>query len=90
MYIVLKAGHYLHEKMGIYDRLDVAKAFAAEALSQERDDYHQYKIYHRIPEAETEYSYPVVIMSNAQGNIYVDTYVEHELQSSTLFVKESL
>lgn len=90
MYIVIKAGHYLHEAIGLYDRIDVAKAFAAEALSQERDDYHQYKIYYRSPESSVSYSYPTIILSNAQGKIYVDTYIDGVLQSSTLYIKEDL
>lgn len=90
MYIVIKAGHYLHEAIGIYDRIDVAKAFAAEALSQERDDYHQYKIYYRAPEAAVAYTYPVMILSNAQGWIYVDTYIDGVLQSCSLYEKEDL
>lgn len=36
MYIVLKSGAFLHPNIGIYERLDVATAFAAKASQEER------------------------------------------------------
>ena len=91
MYLVQKAGHYLHEAIGLYERLDVAIAFAAEAIGKERDTYHQYKIYSIVPEKAVEYLYPCCIVSCMEnGKIYVDKFVGYELQSSTVYVKEEL
>lgn len=91
MYIAIKAGHYLHEDIGIYDRSDVAIAFSAEALKGERDDYHGYKIYYRSPEAALTYSFPVYVLSNVDGKIYVDKYnPDGILIESTLYEEKSL
>lgn len=91
MYIAIKAGHYLHENIGIYDRSDVAIAFAAEELKQERDNYHQYKIYYRAPEAPMTFSYPIYILSNVDGKIYVDHYdMDGNLNKAYLYEEKSL
>ena len=90
MYIVQKSGFCLHESIGLYDRLDVAKLFAYAALKNERDSYHQFKIYSVLPECAVEYHYPVVIMHNVDDKIVVDEYNEGVLQSSGFYVKEDV
>lgn len=91
MYIAIKSGYYLHENIGIYDRSDVAIAFAAQQLQQERDDYHVYKIYYRAPEAPMTFSYPVYVLSNVGGKIMVDHYnPDGELLKAFLYEEKSL
>jgi ATP-dependent Clp protease ATP-binding subunit ClpB len=76
MYIVLKSGAFLHPNIGIYERLDVATAFAVKALSFERDSYHSYSIFSRVPEDSVHYSGAVVVLTKRFGKIIVDRYDE--------------
>lgn len=91
MYIAVKSGYYLHENIGVYDRSDVAIAFAAQELGLERDDYHGYKIYYRAVEAPMRFSYPTYILTNVDGNVIVDHYnLDGDLISSTKYEEKSL
>lgn len=90
MYIVLKSGAFLHPNIGIYERLDVATAFAVKALGEERDSYHSYSIFSRVPEDSVHYSGAVVVLTKKFGKIIVDRYVEGVLQSSSYYVEEEL
>lgn len=89
MYLVQKSGHYLHEAIGIYTRLDVAIAFAAQALEKERDTYHTYKIYSVVPDYPVEDLYPCCVLTSKEEKIYVDRYSGYKLQSSTVYIKEN-
>jgi len=90
MYLAIKAGAYLHPNMGIYERLDVAVAFAAKALNSERDNYHSYHIYSLFPEGAVEPQQETRVLTNKYGKIIIDSYVEGVLQSSSYYVEEEL
>lgn len=90
MYIVIKSGAYLHPNMGIYERLDVAVAFAAKALTEERDTYHSYHLYSVTPEEAVTAKEEIRVLTNSYGKIIVDRYVEGVLQSSSYYVEEEL
>ena len=90
MYLAIKAGAYLHPSMGIYERLDVAVAFAAKALNNERDNYHSFHIYSLSPEGAVEPHQETRVLTNKYGKIIVDSYVEGVLQSSSYYVEEDL
>lgn len=90
MYLAIKAGAYLHPSMGIYERLDVAVAFAAKALQYERDSYHSYHVYSISPEGSVDIRQELRVLTNKYGKIIVDSYVEGVLQSSSYYVEEEL
>lgn len=90
MYLAIKAGAYLHPSMGIYERLDVAVAFAAKALQDERDSYHSYHIYSVTPEQAVTAKEEIRVLTKRFGKIIVDRYVEGVLQSSSYYVEEEL
>ena len=90
MYLVIKAGAYLHPSMGIYERLDVTMAFATKALQEERDTYHSFHVYSLSPEGAVEPQQETIVLTNKYGKIIVDSYVEGVLQSSYYYVEEEL
>ncbi len=90
MYLAIKAGAYLHPSMGIYERLDVAVAFAAKALQYERDSYHSYHLYSVTPEEAVTAKEEIRVLTNTYGKIVVDKYVDGVLECSSYYVEEGL
>lgn len=90
MYIVLKSGAFLHPNIGIYERLDVATAFAVKAIGEERDSYHSYHLYSVTPEEAVTAKEEIRVLTKRFGKIIVDSYVEGVLQCSSYYVEEEL
>ena len=47
LYYVSKEGVYMQGIYGIFDNFDLAKAAMADAIEDERDNYHEFFIYER-------------------------------------------
>jgi hypothetical protein len=74
IFIAIKSGKFLHDCMGVYSKLESAVAAASEALNNERDSYHSFKIYEKTIESGMTSSFPCRIISKIAGIEFIDWY----------------
>ena len=90
MYIVLEAGGFLYPLLGLYARLDVAEAFCAQALSEEKSQNKTFLVYSVEVEKTilTQYQRSEVFVKDSV--ITIGRYLDGMLQYNEPYVFKDL